>query len=83
MSSRVTYTLLKEWIGEWNTAHPDVKMVIRAYNDYYHIQYEETGETIITEKSPGLTWSSFCIWKKGYWKGYDIATDNILEEKMK
>lgn len=80
---RVTYDLLKQWIGEWNTAHPDMQFVVRSYNDYYHIQDFETGENVVVEKSPGLAWDVFCVWKKGYWKGYELATNGILEDDGK
>ena len=70
---RVTFKILKEWINDWNTGHPETQFVVRSYNDYYHIESWENGTNIITAKSPGLAWDQFWVWMDGYRRGVEIG----------
>ena len=69
---RLSYKKVKEYIKGWNENHPECQFVISCYSDYYHIQYADTHNNIIVEKTPGRLWESFCIFKEGYFKALEL-----------
>lgn len=74
--SRISYNMLKEWINEWNEYHPEMKMRLSVYNDYYHIARDSIGQNIVVEATPGRAWESFTIWKNGYYTGKESVGDD-------
>lgn len=61
---KVTYRLLKEWVGESDFAKSH-NMAVSSWNGYYYV-LSENREIVCAGKSPSECWREFCLYRAGY-----------------
>ena len=65
--SRITYKMVKQWLSE-STFAQEHGMVLRSWNDYYHI-LDDCNNRVISGRTPGEVWEKFNLMKTGYYLG--------------
>lgn len=78
MPTRITLQTVNQWIIEWNEGHTELPLSIRAYNGYYHIHREDTGDRICADSTPRKTWELFQIWQNGYYTACNMFTSGKM-----